>query len=82
MTANVNTYWTSVTANRKRGGTKKKSNSSTFKTAVSTEGRRPIRNPATTTPSRYTITRFDSSRYGYMPNAMAVQAAEIAAAAT
>ena len=81
MTPKVTRYCTSVTANVKRGGTKKKSKQSTFRTAVSTDGSRPMRKPATTTPSRYTMTRFDSSRYGNMPNATAVQPAEIAAAA-
>ncbi len=36
----------------KRGGTKKKSNAATFSTAVSTDGPRPSRRPATVTPSR------------------------------
>src|SRR5262245_62908561 len=82
MTTNVSTYCASDTASLNRGATKKKSKQSTFKTAVSTDGSRPTRKPAITTPSRYTMTRFDSSRYGYMPNATAVHAAEIAAAAT
>ncbi len=82
MTPNVSRYCTSDTAKVNRGGTKKKSKQTTFRTAVSTDGSRPMRKPAMTTPSKYTMTRFDSSTYGNMPNATAVQAAEIAAAAT
>ncbi len=41
MTANVTTYWVSLTANVRYGGTKKKSKAATLSTAASAEGRRP-----------------------------------------
>ena len=41
MTAKVMTYWVSLTANVRWGGTKKKSNAPTLRTAARAEGRRP-----------------------------------------
>ena len=52
MTPKVSRYCTSLTANVKRGGTKKKSNAATLSTADSTDGPRPKRNPVAVTPSR------------------------------
>ena len=43
MIANVNRYWTSLTANENRGGTKKKSKARTFAIAAKTAGPRPAR---------------------------------------
>ena len=46
ITANVTRYWTSLTENVKRGGTKQKSNARTFATAATIAGPRPKRSPA------------------------------------
>ena len=52
ITPKVTRYCASLTANVKRGGTKKKSNAATFSTAASTDGPRPKRSPVAVTPSR------------------------------
>jgi hypothetical protein len=46
---NVSKYCTSLTANEKRGGTKKQSNMPTFNTAASAAGPRPKRTATNTT---------------------------------
>ena len=53
----------SETANVKYGGTKKKSKAATLRTDASIDGPRPCAPPTSTTPSRYTMTRFASSKW-------------------
>ena len=62
MTMNVNTYCASVTAKVNCGGTKKKSNASTFTTAATIAGPRPRTSAAPTTARRNSITMFESSK--------------------
>ena len=81
ITANVSRYSRLLTANVNRGGTKQKSSATTFATAAKLAGPRPSRKAATVAPSRYTIARLVSAKYGYMTAATAVQHAEIASAA-
>ena len=52
MTAKVTAYSTSLNANVKRGGTKKKSNAATLSMAAATDGPRPSHNPVAATPNR------------------------------
>lgn len=52
MVAKVTMYCASETANVRRGGTKKKLKQRMLATAVSAEGERPSRSPATAAPSR------------------------------
>src|SRR5450432_3683119 len=49
MMKNVSKYCTSLTANEKRGGTKKKSKAHTLNTAASAAGPLPSRTPTSTT---------------------------------
>ena len=53
----------STTAKVHRGGTKQKSNAATLRTDVTMAGPRPNRVATATTPSRYTMIRFDSSKW-------------------
>ena len=64
MTTKVSTYWASVTANEKRGGTQKKSNAPTLTNAATTAGPRPSRTATSTTVSRNSITMLARSKYG------------------
>ena len=77
MTANVTKYCPSEIAKLNRGGTKKKSKARTFNSATMSDGRRPSLNPATVTPNRYTITRFESSKRGYIQKATPVHTAVV-----
>jgi hypothetical protein len=52
MVAKVSRYCVSLTVNLSRGGTKKKSNVSTLRTAVSIDGPRPTRTATKATPRR------------------------------
>ena len=52
ITAKVAMYCTSLTANDRRGDTKKKSNASTFISAAIAAGARPKRMATATTPTR------------------------------
>ena len=52
ITAKVTMYCTSLTANDRRGDTKKKSNASTFISAAIAAGARPKRMATATTPTR------------------------------
>ena len=61
MTAKVTRYCTSLTANDRRGGTKKKSKAATLSSAARAAGPRPKRIATPTTPSRNSITMLASS---------------------
>src|SRR5882724_8746094 len=77
ITAKVTRYCTSAMAKVNRGGTKKKSKAATFSSDVSSDGPRPSLKPAIVTPSRYSMTRFESSNRGYSMKAMAVHTAVV-----
>ena len=62
MTAKVTRYSRLLIENVKRGGTKQKSRTITFATAVRLAGPLPSRSAATVAPSKYTITRFVSAK--------------------
>ncbi len=76
ITTNVSRYWTSATANVKRGGTKKKSKSATLTKAASTAGPRPSFTATSTTVSRNSITMFARSKYAWSGVAIAVVATQ------
>ena len=81
ITTNVTRYWTSLTANEKRGGTKKKSNKPTPTKAASTAGPRPQRKATTITASRKSITILLSSNTASKGVANTATAAHTRAAA-
>ena len=62
MTAKVSRYWKSLTANEKRGGTKKKSKVATLTKAASTAGPRPHFSATSTTVSRNSMTMLARSK--------------------
>jgi hypothetical protein len=73
ITEKVTMYWESNTVKLRYGGTKKKSKARTLRTDASTEGPRPVHADTPTTPSRYTMMMFDSSKYGNIAQDDAVQ---------
>ena len=75
MTAKVTRYCVSETANEKNGGTKKKSNVATLSSEANAVGPRPLRAATATTPSRYTMIKFDRPKCENMSQAMPVQRA-------
>src|SRR5215467_8600932 len=72
MTRKVIRYCESLTANVKYGGTKKKSNAATLSSDASADATRPKRRETSTTPSRYTMMMFDSSKLGNISQARRV----------
>ena len=80
MTTKVKRYLTSETAKVKTGGTKKKSRAATLRIEATSDGPRPYRVATTTRPSRYTITRFASSKNGKVSHAAPVASATTAVA--
>ncbi len=62
MMMNVSRYCTSLTANEKRGGTKKKSKAPTLNIAASAAGPRPKRTATNTTVKMNTATMLERSK--------------------
>ena len=80
MMKNVSKYCTSLTANEKRGGTKKKSKAATFKTAESAAGPLPNRTPTRTTTKMKIATMLERSKCGASGIDTAVTAMQASAA--
>ena len=64
ITAKVSRYWMSATIREKRGGTKKKSTSTTLRMAARIAGPRPHFTARSTTVSMKSITMVASSKCG------------------
>ena len=80
MTAKVTRYCTSVTANEKRGGTKKKSKAATDSTAASMAGPRPHLTATITTQSKKSMTilaKSNRANMGMVSSVVATQAASV-----
>src|SRR5882757_3709813 len=82
MMKNVNKYCTSLTANEKRGGTKKKSKEHTLKTAASAAGPLPSRTPTSTTAKINMATILELSKCSASGTDISVTATQLIAAHT
>ncbi len=82
MMKNVSKYCTSLTANEKRGGTKKKSKAHTLKTAANAAGPLPSRTATSTTAKMNMATMLEWSKCSASGTEISVTTTQLIAAHT